>query len=402
MSAVSFPDLDIVSPNGRYRGEAKSPDNREIPGPDGKPADPTTFGYKYGQEQRTFRFRLRDHQGQLLWERWQPEREPSPVQLYLADDGWLVIRTHGDRLTYLVCISPAGVETIRVIVTDGCVYRPASETPPPGSPLVIASNANSSSAGLYWAWAALHFFFHYQNDCYFSMWPSWGERFAINLTQGQLHLHPSPEICQECQTLETSFAEKYLKSHDPYRDISRLLGVLGMIGRQRLERLIPLVLKCWRTKNYREQCTTGSHVLRGQQRTTLEPLPTMSLVLASMGRLEPGQTCYSLHPGWGRDNPSHLAAPKARCTQLANLNPGMDCAKVLRSVGCPDYIDTFTEPHDGIYRWAEQWDYYTEGTREIVRILWKPDSYGERMRSLERLPLSAATVDARLSVLLGG
>lgn len=223
----------------------------------------------------------------------------------------------------------------------------------------------------------------------------------INLTLGQLLLQPSAELCSECQSLESRFAEEYLRSSDPYSDTSILLGVLGLVGRQSLERLIPLIQKCWRSKKYKATCTTGSHVLRGQQRTTLEPLPTMSLVLAASESLEPGPACYSLHPGWGRENPKHLAVRRERCARLAQLQPEMDVSKVLQSTGCPDFINSFTEQREGTHRWGEQWDYYTQEPFEVVRILWEPDSYGTKMRSLQRLTFSPADVEERLSLLLG-
>jgi len=400
MTWVSFPDLESSSSNGLFRGEAKSPDNGSIPGPDGKMPGPTSFGSQYGHEQGNFRFRLLDAQDRVVWERWQPAREPSPVELYVADEGWLVIRTHGDRLTYLVCISPAGAETIRVIVTDPCIHRPPCAIPPPGSPIVTATNASLSTAGLSWSWASIPFFFSHENDAYFSMWPSWAERFVINLTQGRLLIQPSPDVCRKCQSLESRFAEDYLQSPDPDRDISTCLGVVAMIGSQRMKQLVPVVQNCWRTIKGKPWLTTRSNVVRDEYRTTLEPLPTMALVLAYFGALEPGPACYSFHPGWATDKLQLLSVPRERYVRLATLDLGMNATVVLELLGCPDYIESFREQTKTQYLWGEQWDYYTQEPMGVVRIRWEPDCYGQKMLSLQRLTLSPDDLDARLSVLL--
>ncbi|APR78845.1 Hypothetical protein A7982_04192 [Minicystis rosea] len=91
MTARSYRDLRVSSPNGTLVLEALSPDNGNDLLRDGEhiPGDDT------GYFQRNFRYQLlRADNETVVWERWQSPHEKSPVCGVVSDEGYVVLRTH--------------------------------------------------------------------------------------------------------------------------------------------------------------------------------------------------------------------------------------------------------------------------------------------------------------------
>ncbi len=155
MTAVGYPDITVLSQRQGYRAEARSPENKTINQRDGQPPDATTFGYVYGQEQRGFRYQLIDNSdASVIWERWQEGNEPSPHELCVSDEGWVVIRTHGYDYARLIAVSPAGSDAITIAI--GC--REPS-TPIDAGAFIQDDHIANSTAGLLWTLGATHNFF---------------------------------------------------------------------------------------------------------------------------------------------------------------------------------------------------------------------------------------------------
>src|SRR5204862_118149 len=106
MTAIFYPDCTVTSLNGKFTLEARSPDNGTINHRDGRPPSEDDFGFKYREHQDEFRYRLIDNTrspllarlfrkggGAVVWERWQEQREDSPHELVVSDDGWSILRT---------------------------------------------------------------------------------------------------------------------------------------------------------------------------------------------------------------------------------------------------------------------------------------------------------------------
>lgn len=371
MTYVDYPDLEVRA--GDYLSQAQSPDSRE-----------------HGH-QGNFRYRLLDSQGQVLWERRQPREEASPRQLYLAEDGWLVIRTHGWNHCELIAVSPSGSESTRL-----SVLHPLAD--PTDGLSVVAPTASVTTAGMYWAKAALTFFLTHQGDRYFSVMPAWGERFAMNLSRGEVD---AGEFALEA---ERQFAGQFLQSSEPYEDISTFLGVLAWIQRQGMVRFVPLLQALWSSKVSRGGTSTACHALHKIHRTNREPLPTLCLVLASMNALLPGPACYFFKPGWGAEEtavfPVFPEEITDRSERLLQLHTGLNSLEVLESVGCPDFMHEVSEQQGRWYVWGSQWDYYTQQPLQVTRILWEPGTKGKQMRSLQRLEFTPAELEERLRYLL--
>ena len=72
MTAVGFPDISVVSQQGMYRAEARSPDNKTIKRRDGSPPDTATLGYMFSDHHCGLRYQLMDNRtSRVVWERWQ-------------------------------------------------------------------------------------------------------------------------------------------------------------------------------------------------------------------------------------------------------------------------------------------------------------------------------------------
>ncbi|MFI4860148.1 MAG: hypothetical protein ACIAXF_05645, partial [Phycisphaerales bacterium JB063] len=155
MTAVVYPDIIETSESGKYRVEARSPDNRTIRQRDGSPADTSTFGYRWGSEQRGFRYQLIDQESSaVLWERWQEDNEQSPVELCVSNEGWVVIRLHGYESAAMIVLSQEGNEVVPVAIGHKLAK------PPIGAQAFIADDhVHDTSAGLWWTRGAIRYFF---------------------------------------------------------------------------------------------------------------------------------------------------------------------------------------------------------------------------------------------------
>lgn len=84
----SFDDISAQSPNGVWRLDAKSPDNR-------------IDGYHPWQDDFVYTM----HKGgRLVWSREQNKQEPeeySPTRIVVSDDGWTAIHTGWDQLVFV-------------------------------------------------------------------------------------------------------------------------------------------------------------------------------------------------------------------------------------------------------------------------------------------------------------
>lgn len=303
---------------------------------------------------RESRVELFGADGQLLWELI--EMEKSIHDLFLADDGWVIIR--GGDFVFVV---------------------------PPGSgEFPTYHNMKSfieSSTRLY-------AFFTHQGDRYFSLLSIWGERWLVNLTGGELSPQASLEAAiREEQLVETILSGDAIESY-PY------WGAIVFVHRRRTARLIPLLLAHWRAKKSVRStwsCCVGIKIACYPE----EPLPLLALVLASLGVLEGGAPCYTVDlnaygyssapmPPVSQDIPD-------RSERLARLCPGMDASRVLDEVGMADYM---TEEQNGP-EMIPIWDYYSQSPLRVTRIHWNPLPAAD-IWLVDHIPFTPAEVEARL------
>ncbi|HYH69239.1 MAG TPA: hypothetical protein VD866_31385, partial [Urbifossiella sp.] len=198
MTAIYYPDCTASSPSGEFSLEARSPHNGTIRHRDGRKSSDDEFGFKYRQHQSEFRYRLLDHSPrtalgrlfrgndpQVVWERWQADREDSPGELVVSDDGWAVIRTHGFN-PEVIAVAPDGrdVARVRVAWADGEHPEPAPDRRPPVYYWPL-EELSYSTAGNYWSGNSWPAFFRRAGDPYF-VWRTYrGRRLVLDLSRGR-------------------------------------------------------------------------------------------------------------------------------------------------------------------------------------------------------------------------
>src|SRR5690349_18273616 len=101
-----FRDISQQSPSKQYKVEAKSPD---------KPPDDMALGF--GRSRSNFVYTCSELRGEkILWTRKQPAKEEAPpIELFVSDAGWTVIRTYLDDL---ICVDPKGTDRGKVEVVS--------------------------------------------------------------------------------------------------------------------------------------------------------------------------------------------------------------------------------------------------------------------------------------------
>ncbi|MCB9895562.1 MAG: hypothetical protein H6839_14030 [Planctomycetes bacterium] len=174
MTHVDFFDRRAVSPNGLYEVDALSAENGKVQPPPGLDVpEPGPFGY-----QRMFRYQCRDAgTGELVWERWQPEREESPEYLFVSDEGECGVFCMGE-----------------VFVIDAKGRRAAGVTMSSTTPVFsgigesadyVDEHIHDTSAGQMWSCHSIAYFLSDGGARYFVVVPWWGRRIVLNISAGE-------------------------------------------------------------------------------------------------------------------------------------------------------------------------------------------------------------------------
>lgn len=429
MTAVSYPDLSTSSPRGQYRVEAKSPDNRTINQRNGLPPDPTRFAYEYGQEQSDFRYQLIDSRNsEILWERWQEGDEPSPWALYVSDDGWVVIQTHGYVYARLIAVSQDGKDALSVGI--GPCAHPSKLSV---DEYIHDDQVHISTAGLMWHVGATQHFFKHNAASYFCFVTGWGRRILFDLEKNQLvnsgQLDPAVEnACRHSEwglaVPKLTAAAGELKDHDS-------LGVLGGSATKRssvwswseVEGLISLALRNEFSETLPSLMaleersitawSTGCHSLPGDYSVFAFAMrPLLQLAIRFLGGRPAGYACYGFtQEKFKRRSGRHertvlLNVPERllnRDDLVTKINQDMNASQVLEFIGAPDYLESFSERCGKSYIWGEHWYYYLGSSTGLanLHITWRAGSDGDSATALSINSLSRDYVFKRIYEIIG-
>lgn len=216
MTTVSFADVRSLSQGKRYTAEALSPENGSIPFPDSVPESerrPNSFGF-----QRHFRYRLYDSRHRVVWERWQGERENSPEELYVSDEGDVVARLHGHRAAPLVAFDKGGQPRIVVmLMPDGLSPSIQNEVGRDSgfSTRVVPwsdPNVQFTTAGIWWAMNSIGYFFDWEGAHFFAIRCAWGKRVLLNLRSYEFCAEPDPQLIKTLEIAEAELARKVVRA----------------------------------------------------------------------------------------------------------------------------------------------------------------------------------------------
>jgi len=389
MTQVRFPDQHACSEHGRWRLEARSPDNGTIPYPDGRPTSRAYLAF-----QKHFRYRLIDTiADRVVWERWQGEGEPSPQKLHVSERGHAVLQLHGGwrRPATLLGLDPDGTLRTRLLVSSRREHDAARH--------IGDAHFRDSTAGLRWTDQAITYFLPHPERLV--MATHWGRRIVVDLQDDRGSLPPDPALKAACQRLENGRGQALLRcaallleedlerpSHLRQSDWGPLPGLMGCLIRNQCLAAAPLfaALAPLRWPRY----STASRVLPQHSRQCLLLQPLVGLMLRLAGTMPRNHPAWRLQHRPGAGSPP-IPLPEVmpdRDRRLQRLSETMTGPQVIALLGAPDFINRHIAPGQGR---GEQWHYLVGLGAQLHRCTldWAPGDGGGRLSRVQRsAPLS--------------
>jgi hypothetical protein len=436
-SAISYPDCEATSPNGKYTLEARCPHNGTINLRDGRPPSEYEFAFKYREHQSEFRDRLIDKSrtsllarlfgkdsGSVLWEKWQKRGENSPAGLVVSDDGWSILRTHGFN-PELIAVSPEGKDVIQVRIAgpkdedvgEEDAEEAETETRPQrgNTHLWRAARLVSSRTGISWTWDSWPYFFSLNKVNYFAWRTAWGQRLVIDLTNAALlseEEQGGASFSHAMREAETQGACSFLSDlAGQATEIQRLLAPRRQDSDAETQNLLHLPL--WKLV----QATPAIHLAGVHRATTCIPLlrrleeidfpryktsstamgygwmvepqcfrPILHHTLRLLGEEPQGYAAYHFTNEAGRFPVAERVS--GRRERAATLNLSMDAEQVLRLLGSPDHVRQESHKAGDRCRWTEDWEYdfHVDERWVSLRITWEEDNRKGRIARFEEVP----------------
>lgn len=331
-----FSDVTAKSPNGKFRLEAKSPDNE-----DGQRAFASNFEYTL----------FEDSTGKVLWTRKQPmmkdakwptpDGEGSPSGVWVDDDGRAVVFTGYQELFVL---EPAAGQK----VFQGKIL----EQFPEGDRKKFVSN---TTAGPRWAGNSLWYFLVVAGEAgathrYFVVRPWWGDRVFLDLG--------APKFVQDSDESEAlrAAADRHDRDYvkETLADVKDLpeCGAPGGCGRRH-----EVDLAAWlagvldvreaigplRTLESDTNVDSSTMVPDGFSYRTFGTRQTVQLALRRLGQAPEGSGSIVIRfeedPAAGKPgNPPVEVAAKARAGKAGDVKEGMAAKDVVALIGNPDCV----------------------------------------------------------------
>ncbi len=388
-----FRDIVAASPNGRYRVEARSPDN--APGGQG--------GRAFRAFQASFVYSCTDTEsGQTLWTRKQPMEDPtkpgavvlgkegSPVRIYVSDSGWTVICTGWDEL---ISVDPNGV--------DGCHIGllSAAMTEDERKNYVVRT-----TAGPMWQGHSLWYFLETDGRRLFVIRPWWGRHIIVDIAGGAL-LQEDPAVSAAVLAHEREFVLTKLKkgietrkdweenaNHDREAAEAALddLTAAYLAGKLGVREAVPLLRQLEGSPLNLASSTAWSEekpAEGGVDRSSWDEMTMRRVVHLSLRRLGetpgpyPGTRFFVYHEKPG--NLERYPTPEVklpRAQSVGKVRKGMTPEQVLATIGAPDFnerdvwyydMDT-TDPFTLCVRWRKN---ALQGVVQVRPPLWQTDKW---------------------------
>lgn len=373
---VFYMDSKSVSENGRYQIDAKSPDNQ---GGNGEKPFARNFTYTLSDLETS----------KTVWTRQQGEREGSCGQLYVDNDGWVVIRTGWNSV---IVVSPAGQDTGTVnILTESL------------SPREREDYVRYSTAGPIWSGYSTWYFVRQSRQRLFIVRPWWDRRTIIDIEKGTL-VPETPKITDACNAYEKQWVlsvlgkaaqtrEQWERDH---RDAQPgpILRAAYLAGKMRIKEALPFLVEI-QDSSYRGISASAWSEYKppegGVNRSSWRELTMRRVVHLSLRRLGASPAPYActefdrhIKSDPVKGSPAKQSAvidllPHERAQHAREIKKGMTPGKVLAMIGAPDFNDSdkwqYDIDADTPYSLTVTW--IENGVSEIARErppLWKSES----------------------------
>lgn len=334
MSEQYFPDLFVASPSGAYRAEARSLNNATTVAekPFSCPPFSRDFVYSVYQGDR------------LCWSyAQQPESEPSPNEIYVSNEGELVVETRGGLLAFDRFGKKLLQADLRPWFPDDLV---------------------GTTTGTWFSLPTTRFFACRHWICSAAS----GKLLGVNLENGQLTQAASAEIDRAERAHLLEGLERGVQLWvDGQRDRSRWRDIEGLVivcCRRQLREAIPLLLRLEEVDLWQEEQGSSVLGLSGEQ-IYLRFRMHVQMALRGLGQRPRGLPTYQAYTSCNRVPPDYLpdqSKPWVFPQQLADLDrrlqrvvPGTTAQEIWLRVGSPNFIqEGYLE---STHQRVEWWDY---------------------------------------------
>lgn len=329
-----YSDIRVKSPTGRYKVEAKSPENQS--------KRPFPF-----QSQFTYTF-TDTRTGTVFWTRQQPMREPivltsgdsilvpaegSPIDIIVSDEGWTAIRTAYDGL---ICVDPAGVEHGHISILADAITNEESR-----------KYTRETFHDVRWSGYSLWYFLNSTDGYVFVIRPWWGRRIVIDTETGGLK-NETDAVRQAAMAYERRYVTTNLAKarKGDNEEIWPTLYAAYLAGHLQVSEAIP-DLKVLELSEYSGSTTVlpavGNPFNRDVDPNSYSTATLRQVVQLSLRRLGATPKTLPVHtfrlrsPGSSAPTPTP-ALTVARHENVDQIKVGMNAKEVLALIGSPDYV----------------------------------------------------------------
>lgn len=374
MTMIAYPDIVRFSPNRNFRLEARSPDNDPTGNPQ-RPVRDTGAKRGWGGFQDQFQYTLYRHEtNAVIWTRFQDEKEASPHDVFVSDDGWCVLRTHHTFHAGLTIVSPCGKCTRKLDVGD------------------LFKNRDDllcwTSAGPFWAENSYAYFIAHNATTHFCVRTASSFHLLIDIQSGDV-IDPA-RFAAELETAERRWVMDTLVEHEPFlRDwnddesnqhaIRRIHVAAHIAGCLRVHESIPFLRLLERVES--GGCQQFCHFLSSEKGWIVEsnfPRLMARLSLQRLGEEPKGGPGYSVSRSLDASSAARekydIPCVENRDAKLKLVSAVMTPREILALVGMPDHFKAGTSV----------WEYdSSQAQNQTLRLTWDRSTW--KMVSIEFL-----------------
>jgi len=352
----SFDDLVISSQSGEWRLEAKSPDNRFA-------------GYHAWQDEFVYTMFKSDEQ---VWQRKQDDQSPeegSPINLTVADDGWVAIR---DGLDQLIFVDPLGQNSSRIVDLNKCLSVEDKR-----------EFTTWSSGGLIWAPFSLWHFIDFDHRPLFVIRLWWGQHLVFDPRTGE-RVGPTPAIREAIRSFQVDHCrtELLLAVADGVDDnnVERIMTAAYLAGRLRINETVDHLKEMEKSERVGSYGgAIGTELADGE----IDPFFIQQFSLRQVAQLSLRRlgVAPALLPvfEFGQGGSSELFRPRPRTmptdSSLLKIKLGMTPREVLDILGSPDLVNypewSFDLDGEDSKTVTVSWDSGTVKEIKTTPPLWK-------------------------------
>lgn len=358
--------------------------------------------------QHDFRYVLIDvRTGQVLWNRQQQPNEGSPAECLVADDGWVVVRTHSFH-PQVFLIAPTGDVSVRVKIRSARKYKGIDI--PADSETWIDAHVVDTSAGLYWADNSWRYFFAHEAKRYFAWRPYWGRRLVFRLDGNRAQRladeeASDPRLQEAMAREEGAWAVRYLaeaatrtaklqaflsdtyanrcKPNPHWKHLKFLVPAAHLSGVHGKRECIPSLLEL-ETLSFIHSYGTCRAIGVGKGWSLQTELfrPVIQHALRRLGQAPRGLPPFRYEAKDGRCLPA-LHSQVDRRTIPSHVRAGMTPIETLERIGAPDdYFEGFGK--DGVLYW--DYDFLAGSYWLSHRLVWSRSEDGNCLGQIQTLP----------------